>query len=368
MDKQPRTVETEREVGENPRRKARKQNKMAERETEPKQQQPMEAEKQSAEQCDSSIRPGTSNVDGWMFKKPKTRWRRLLEMIRIAFSRRKRLCDASDAQKLPKKESIEPPAGPEGVITQVPVDSEVYHMNHKRRGVVLIFNHINFKRMASRKGSVKDSKDLTETFNRLGFEIREYVDTTVPTIVSILKSTAAEDHTDADCLIVVTMSHGESGFVYAADTMYPVDMLWAQFTGDRCATLVGKPKLFFIQACRGARLDNGVEMKVVHETDSADVYRIPTHADIMVAYSTFDGFYSWRNPDSGSWFIQALCEELNQNGRTRDLLTIMTFVNRRVAIQYQSFVPQDEHFHQRKQIPSIVSMLTRLVYFGEKAL
>nr|XP_033325091.1 caspase-1-like isoform X2 [Megalopta genalis] len=336
MDKQPRTVETEREVGENPRRKARKQNKMAERETEPKQQQPMEAEKQSAEQCDSSIRPGTSNVDGWMFKKPK--------------------------------ESIEPPAGPEGVITQVPVDSEVYHMNHKRRGVVLIFNHINFKRMASRKGSVKDSKDLTETFNRLGFEIREYVDTTVPTIVSILKSTAAEDHTDADCLIVVTMSHGESGFVYAADTMYPVDMLWAQFTGDRCATLVGKPKLFFIQACRGARLDNGVEMKVVHETDSADVYRIPTHADIMVAYSTFDGFYSWRNPDSGSWFIQALCEELNQNGRTRDLLTIMTFVNRRVAIQYQSFVPQDEHFHQRKQIPSIVSMLTRLVYFGEKAL
>lgn len=78
------------------------------------------------------------------------------------------------------------------------------------------------------------------------------------------------------------------------------------------------------------------------------------------------GFYSWRNPDSGSWFIQALCEELDLHGRSRDLLTLMTFVNRRVAIEYQSYVPENEKFHAKKQIPSIVSMLTRLVYFPDK--
>jgi len=44
----------------------------------------------------------------------------------------------------------------------------------------------------------------------------------------------------------------------------------------------------------------------------------------------------------------------------------MTFVNRRVAIEYQSYVPQNEKFHAKKQIPSIVSMLTRLVYFHDK--
>lgn len=80
----------------------------------------------------------------------------------------------------------------------------------------------------------------------------------------------------------------------------------------------------------------------------------------------FSGFFSWRNPDTGSWFIQALCEELDLHGRSRDLLTIMTFVNRRVAIKYQSYVPQNEKFHAKKQIPSIVSMLTRLVYFPDK--
>lgn len=44
----------------------------------------------------------------------------------------------------------------------------------------------------------------------------------------------------------------------------------------------------------------------------------------------------------------------------------MTFVNRRVAIEYQSYVPENEKFHAKKQIPSIVSMLTRLVYFPDK--
>lgn len=44
----------------------------------------------------------------------------------------------------------------------------------------------------------------------------------------------------------------------------------------------------------------------------------------------------------------------------------MTFVNRRVAIEYQSYVPENEKFHAKKQIPSVVSMLTRLVYFPDK--
>jgi len=61
---------------------------------------------------------------------------------------------------------------------------------------------------------------------------------------------AAEDHEDADCLIVVAMSHGESGLLYSHDSLYPVDALWAPFTADRCASLTGKPKLFFIQVRR----------------------------------------------------------------------------------------------------------------------
>ncbi|XP_012063639.1 PREDICTED: LOW QUALITY PROTEIN: caspase-1-like [Atta cephalotes] len=247
-------------------------------------------------------------------------------------------------------------------------DDEEYNMKHKRRGVAIILNHVHFENMGTREGSEKDTLDLKTSLSKLGFDVQIYTDPTFKTISTVLQSTAAEDHTDADCLIVVAMSHGESGLLHSADSIYPVDALWNPFTGDQCLSLAGKPKLFFIQACRGMQLDNGVT--VFHKTDSikSDTlkYSIPAYADILVAYSTYDGFFSWRNPNNGSWFIQALCEELDLHGRSRDLLTIMTFVNRRVAIEYQSYVPQNEKFHAKKQIPSIVSMLTRFVYFHDK--
>lgn len=64
--------------------------------------------------------------------------------------------------------------------------------------------------------------------------------------------------------------------------------------------------------------------------------------------------------------MQALCEAFDKYGYQLDLLTILTFVNRQVAIEYQSNVPNVSHMHQQKQIPCITSMLTRLVKFERK--
>ncbi|XP_076686886.1 caspase-1-like [Andrena cerasifolii] len=325
-ERQPKVGEVQREVKDKLLRILEKQQKMDE-------MQPKMVDKQSTDpiaSTSSTLEP--TNVDGWLFQKPKY------------------------DDFVPDKPAL----------VEVHVDSEVYKMNHKRRGVALIFNHVYFKKMPARTGSIKDCSDLQNVLQALDFEVQVYTDPTTRTIGTVLKSTAAEDHTDADCLIVVAMSHGESGFLHSFDFKYPVEMLWAHFTGDKCSSLIGKPKLFFIQACRGTRLDAGSQ--VVHERDGVDSYSIPTYADILVAYSTYDGFYSWRNPDAGAWFIQALCNELEKNGRTRDLLTILTFVNRRVAIDYKSYVPQDKDFNMKKQIPSFVSMLTRLVHFPEKPL
>lgn len=59
---------------------------------------------------------------------------------------------------------------------------------------------------------------------------------------------ANEDHSENDCLAMVVLSHGiNSTFVYAKDNPYPVEVLWSSFTADKCPTLAGKPKLFFVQ-------------------------------------------------------------------------------------------------------------------------
>ena len=91
--------------------------------------------------------------------------------------------------------------------------------------------------------------------------------------------------------------------------------------------------------------------------------KIPNWADILVMYSTIPGHYSWRNPTHGSWFVQALTSVLSRDSRHDDLLSMLTTVNRRVAMEYESYCPGQEDFDGNKQVPCINSMLTRKLYF-----
>ena len=45
----------------------------------------------------------------------------------------------------------------------------------------------------------------------------------------------------------LVLSHGELGILYASDHPYKPENLWTHFTADKCPSLAGKPKMFFIQ-------------------------------------------------------------------------------------------------------------------------
>lgn len=53
--------------------------------------------------------------------------------------------------------------------------------------------------------------------------------------------------------------------------------------------ILGKPKMFFIQACQGDQLDRGITLSRTETDGSPHSYRIPTHADFLIAYSTISG-------------------------------------------------------------------------------
>ncbi len=93
-------------------------------------------------------------------------------------------------------------------------------------------------------------------------------------------------------------------------------------------------------------------------------YVIPVLADLLIMYSTSEGYYSFRNQDEGSWFIQSLTSELKDN-QQEELMTILTGVNRRVAYSFQSNIPKSK-MDACKQMPNIVSMLTKAFYFTPK--
>lgn len=262
------------------------------------------------------------------------------------------------------------------VKARMPVDryASDYNMNHKRRGLALIFNHENFDvpQLKARAGTNVDCENLSATLKALDFEVRVYKDLKLRDLQREIERVAQMDHSDADCVLVTILSHGEFGYLYAKDCQYRLDVVWSYFTANHCPSLAGKPKLFFVQACQGDQLDGGVMMAGPREnrteTDSSSTttYKIPTHADFLIAYSTIPGFYSWRNTQKGSWFMQSLCHELNQHGRKYDLMTLLTFVTQRVAYDFESNTPDIPLMHQQKQIPCTTTMLTRLLRFPDK--
>ncbi|XP_064552626.1 caspase-like [Drosophila montana] len=250
-------------------------------------------------------------------------------------------------------------------------DATEYNMQHKNRGMAIIFNHEHFEvpTLNSRAGTNADCANLSRVLKQLGFDVSVYKDCRYSEILSTIKDVSSQNHEHNDCILVAILSHGEMGYIYAKDTQYKLDNIWSHFTANHCPTLAGKPKLFFIQACQGDRLDAGVTMqrgRTETDGDSSGGYRIPIHADFLIAYSTIPGFYSWRNPSKGSWFMQSLCAELAANGKREHILTLLTFVCQRVAVDFESCTPNTPDMHQQKQIPCITTMLTRILLFSDK--
>lgn len=243
-----------------------------------------------------------------------------------------------------------------------------YKMDHKKRGLAYIFNHEVFEcgGLKARTGTNEDCKNLKECLTWLGFEVQIFKDLNYTDIEFQVRQAARLDHTHHDCFLVAVLSHGEMGIIYAKDTPYKPDYLWSSFTADKCPSLAGKPKMFFMQACQGDKLDGGVNLSHATETDGEihhNTYRIPVQADFLIVYSTVKGYYSWRNTTKGSWFVQSLVEELKKKAYEMDLMTILTFVSQRVALDFESNVPDTVTMHRQKQIPCVMSMLTRLIHF-----
>ncbi|XP_075890471.1 caspase-3a [Nelusetta ayraudi] len=228
-------------------------------------------------------------------------------------------------------------------------------------GHCIIINNKNFDRstgMNQRNGTDVDAANAMKVFSKLGYKVKIYNDQSVEQMKQILISASKDDHKNCASFICVLLSHGDEGIFFGTDGSVELKYLTSLFRGDRCRSLVGKPKLFFIQACRGTDLDKGVE------TDSDDhSTRIPVEADFLYAFSTAPGYYSWRNTMSGSWFIQSLCDMISKYGMELELQHIMTRVNHKVAVEFES-VSNAPNFDAKKQIPCIVSMLTKEMYFS----
>ncbi|NXR41790.1 CASP6 protein, partial [Zosterops hypoxanthus] len=255
-----------------------------------------------------------------------------------------------------------------------------YKMNHKRRGVALIFNHERFYwqlRQSDRCGTEADRNSLKCSLTDLGFEVRLFDDLKAQDVRQKIYEASMDDHSDADCFVCVFLSHGEDDHIYAYDDKIKIQEITDMFRGDKCQSLVGKPKIFIIQACRGDKHDDPV---IAHdstdsssespgnktEVDAAGIYTLPAGADFIMCYSVAQGYFSYRDTVSGSWYIQDLCETLRKHGSSLEFTELLTVVNRKVS-ERRVGVCRNIDAIGKKQIPCFASMLTKKLYFHPKS-
>ena len=238
---------------------------------------------------------------------------------------------------------------------------EKYEMNKIPHGIAVIFNNYEFhstdpalKPLEGRPGSCADEENLCSTWKYLGYEVCILKNLTAVDITQRLKQVAEQNHNNYDSFVCCILSHGDCDCVYGADgKLVKINEIASLFKPINCPTLADKPKLFFIQACRGEKEDPG------YEKDGKPSASLPNDADFLFGYATPPGNVSWRSRRHGTWYISSLCEVLNNYALQRDLLTMLTIVNYRVS---EAFTNEGY-----KQCPAPVTQLRKLVWFFSRS-
>lgn len=148
----------------------------------------------------------------------------------------------------------------------------IYPMKASPRGLGIVINNKIFTcGMKNREGTDKDATALQRLFTHLGFYTNRYNDLTGTQMRRIFNDAAAVDHKKFDCLMVAILTHGIKGKLYGTDgELIPVEDLTKLFNGYRCPSLIGKPKVFLLQACRGGNFDYGVEHDLTDGDDDEE--------------------------------------------------------------------------------------------------
>ncbi len=229
-----------------------------------------------------------------------------------------------------------------------------------RNGFALVIINKNFKHLEKRCHADADRKSIDKFCTNAHFTVNDTKglktdDLTAEAMEDLFKTISKRDFSDYDAFICFISSHGDSGGILGVDgdsiTMREIvrPIKW-------CPSLIGKPKLFFIQSCRGYKKDTARVSKgmVVADSSGYPQFTIPIEADILVAYSSLDGYELYRSENEGSWFITVLTQVFNEYAQDMNLTDMLAIVHEMVAGM--------EHCG-RKQTPLFMSTLRKAVCF-----
>ena len=259
-----------------------------------------------------------------------------------------------------------------------------------KRGRLYIIHNFAFNGgHAFREGSCHDVGNLTTCFQALGFIDNQRNDCksnlTCQEMKSCCEIWASQKHHDVDCIVLAILTHGSyPDLLQGSDGNYiAVDELLSPFARFN-RTLVGKPKIFFIEACRGDKPNIGVQDRATTSgistqrnfrsrvvSSSFQAYEeaglftnsglLPPQADHLIAFATGVGYPAYRNRMKGSFYIEELTKTLREEYSRKHLTDIITKVQGRVSNQVRG---EDGIEKYEVQMPEFVSRLRGPIYLA----
>ena len=229
----------------------------------------------------------------------------------------------------------------------------------KRGFGLIIVNHFyqidNFKR----EGSENEVRNLERLFSSFGLHVLIYEEMVqsqiLVTINDISKNPLLENHS---VFMLAISSHGTKDGLLGVDKYIAEhdslvgktfnDIVSHQsiirtFNSENCPFLLGKPKVFIFNGCRGDEKECLYFSDAILHTPTLNQIYSSTSADFLVLFSCVDGYQSLRKGDIGSSFIHILTETWMQL-EDIPLENTLAYINRRL-------INSTKHFdHQLGQI------------------
>ena len=232
-----------------------------------------------------------------------------------------------------------------------------YDMSKSPHGITLIINNESFEGKEPCTGTAVDERHLTHAFRYLGYYVEVHCEVDSERMLSIMTEMGKRSHDEYDSFVCCILSHGSAGHVFGTDgEKVSLDILTQKIDARRCPSLCNKPKLFFLQACRGHLTEESVTIVADGEIRPTPG-EIPQTADFFFGYATPLGHVAWRDFKHGSWYISELCYTLCERSTYTSLSDIMTEVCNRVSCG-------DEYkMIGYRMTPEMTSRLNRNVFF-----
>ncbi|XP_037370881.1 caspase-2 isoform X2 [Talpa occidentalis] len=253
-----------------------------------------------------------------------------------------------------------------------------YRLQSRPRGLALVLSNVHFtgeKDLEFRSGGDVDHSMLVTLFKLLGYSVHVLLDQTAQEMQEKLQDFAQlPAHRATDSCIVALLSHGVEGGVYGVDgKLLQLQEVFRLFDNANCPSLQNKPKMFFIQACRGDETDRGVDQQdgkqharspECEESDAGREVllkvRLPTRSDMICGYACLRGTAAMRNTKRGSWYIEALTQVFSERAGDTHVADMLVKVNALIK-EREGYAPGTE-FHRCKEMSEYCSTLCQHLY------